>query len=370
MKITKRNPLLNIVNSYLIDSPLPQNISHFWSVGSILGVNQVMLIISGVSLAMHYTPSVADAFSSVEHIVRDVNNGWLLRYLHANAASFFFIWLYLHIGRGLFYGSYKSPRGLLWCIGVLIFILAMATGFLGYVLPFGQMSYWGATVITNLFSVIPWIGSDFVQLVWGSFSVDNPTLNRFFAIHFILPFVLAALVVMHLIALHENGSTNPEGFKSNSDSLRFHPYFTSKDLIGFLSFFIIISLFIFFAPNALGHPDNSIPANPLVTPASIVPEFYFLPFYAMLRAVPNKIGGVIVMFSALLILFLLPIFQTLNLRSNRYRPFLRQIFWIFVANFLFLMFLGGKPAYEPYVFQSQVSTILYFAYFFILMLIG
>ena len=370
MKITKSNPLLNILNTFLIDSPLPSNISYFWSFGSLLGQNLILLIITGLSLAMHYTPNVLYAFSSVEHIMRDVNYGWILRYLHANGASFFFIWVYLHIGRGLFYGSFKNPRGLLWNIGVIIYILMMATAFIGYVLPWGQMSLWGATVITNLFSAIPWIGTDLVQFIWGGFSVENATQNRFFSLHYLLPFILLALVLTHLISLHQFGSNNPEGINSDTDKLRFHPYFTSKDLVGFLWMFLAISYFIFFAPNDLGHPDNSIPANPLVTPASIVPEWYFLPFYAILRAIPDKIGGVLAMFSALLILFQLTIFQTINLRSNKYRPILHLYFWIFIFNFFFQMWLGGKPAYQPYVFLSQMSTILYFSYYIILMILG
>ena len=370
MKITKSNPILSQVNSYLIDSPLPTNISHFWSFGSLLGQNQIILIISGVSLAMHYTPSVSEAFNSVEHIMRDVNNGWFLRYLHANGASFFFIFVYMHMGRGIYYGSYRSPRTLLWGIGVVIYIQMMATAFIGYVLPFGQMSLWGATVITNLFSAIPWIGQDLVEFIWGGFSVDNATLNRFFSLHFLLPFVLLALVMMHLISLHEHGSNNPEGIRSGSDKLRFHPYFTSKDLIGFLWQFLLISLFIYYSPNYLGHPDNSIPANPLVTPASIVPEWYFLPFYAILRAIPDKIGGVLAMFGALLILFPLSQFHTQNIRVNRFKPLLQFLFWVFVGNFFFLMWLGGKPAYQPYVFLSQLSTVIYFGYFILLMIIG
>ncbi len=370
LKITKSNPIQNQVNNFLIDSPLPVNISHFWSFGSLLGQNLIILILSGLSLAMHYTPSVAEAFNSVEHIMRDVNNGWFLRYLHANGASFFFIWVYCHIGRGLYYGSYRSPRTLLWTIGVVIYIQMMAIAFIGYVLPFGQMSLWGATVITNLFSAIPWIGNDQVQFIWGGFSVDNATLNRFFSLHYLLPFVLLALVMMHILSLHQFGSNNPEGLASSSDKIRFHPYFTSKDLIGFLWMFILISLFIYWSPNYQGHHDNSIPANPLVTPAHIVPEWYFLPFYAILRAIPNKVGGVLAMVGALLILFPLSFFQTQNLRVNRFRPLLQLLFWIFVFNFFFLMWLGGKPAYQPYVFLSQVSTVIYFAYFIIQMILG
>jgi len=312
MKLTKRNPILALVNDFVIDSPAPTNLTYFWGFGSLLGLNLVVLIVSGLTLAMHYTPNTMLAFSSVEHIMREVNNGWLLRFIHANGASFFFIFVYLHIGRNLYYGSYRSPRGLLWSIGVIIFIVMMATAFIGYVLPWGQMSFWGATVITNLLSAIPWIGTDFVEFVWGGFSVDNATLNRFFSLHYLLPFILAALVCMHLLALHQDGSNNPEGISSTSDRIRFHPYYTSKDLVGFIWMAIFLSIFVFFAPNYLGHPDNSIPANPLVTPHSIVPEWYFLPFYAILRAIPSKLGGVIAMFGALLILFPLAFFHTYN----------------------------------------------------------
>lgn len=258
----------------------------------------IIVIISGITLAMHYCNDSALAFASVEHITRDVNMGWLMRFVHMNAVSFFFMCVYTHIGRGLFYGSYRAPRTTLWIVGVLIFIIMMATAFIGYVLPWGQMSFWGATVITNLFSAIPWIGNELVLLLWGGFSVDAPTLNRFFSLHFLLPFILVALVVMHVLALHQNGSNNPEGLPSNGDRIRFHPYFTSKDLVGFFWFTLLLAYFVFFDPNYLGHPDNYIPANPLVTPASIVPEWYFLPFYCILRSIPNKLLGVIAMFSS------------------------------------------------------------------------
>ena len=367
MKLTRRNPILALVNEYLIDSPAPINLSYFWGFGSLLGLNLVILIVSGVTLAMHYTPKTLLAFNSVEHIMRDVNNGWLLRYIHANGASLFFIWVYLHIGRNLFYGSYRSPRGLLWIIGVVIFIAMMATAFIGYVLPWGQMSLWGATVITNLLSAIPWIGNDFVLFIWGGFSVDNPTLNRFFSLHYLLPFVLAALVCIHLMALHQNGSNNPEGIASSSDRIRFHPYYTSKDLVGFVLLAVIFGLLVLYSPNYLGHPDNSVPANPLVTPHSIVPEWYFLPFYAILRAIPSKIGGVIAMFSALLILLPLA-FGGANIRSNRYRPLLQLLFSLFIFNFLFLLWVGARPIAQPYILLGQLSTLFYFLYFAALLL--
>lgn len=366
MKITKKNPILALVNDYLIDSPAPTNLSYFWNFGSLLGLNLVIMIVSGITLAMHYSNHASLAFHSVEHIMRDVNMGWLIRYIHSNGASFFFIFVYLHIARGLFYGSYRSPRGMLWNIGVLIYLIMMATAFLGYVLPYGQMSLWGATVITNFFSAIPWIGDDVVKFIWGGFSVDNPTLNRFFSLHYLLPFILAALVLMHLLALHQNASNNPEGISSTSDRIRFHPYYTSKDLVGFMWMAIFFSIFVFFYPNFLGHPDNYIPGNPLVTPPSIVPEWYFLPFYAILRAIPSKLGGVIAMISAILVLFTLPLFTSYNVRSNRYRPIFILLYWFFVFNFFFLMWLGQKHIHEPYISLGLISTFFYFFYFFLI----
>ncbi len=369
-RITKTNPYLTLVNEYLIDSPAPVNINYFYNYGSLLGFNLIILIVTGVLLAMHYNPSVDLAFISSEHIVRDVNNGWLLRFTHANGVSMFFALCFIHIGRGLFYGSYKAPRTTLWIVGVFIFIIKIVTAFIGYVLIWGQMSYWGATVITNLCSAVPWIGQDLVEFIWGGMSVDNPTLNRFFALHFLLPFILAALGVMHLIALHQNASNNPLGISSTTDRIVFHPYFTSKDLIGFLWFFIVLFSLVFFNPNLLGDSDNSIPANSLVTPPHIVPEWYFLAFYAILRSIPNKLLGVIAMLSALLILIPLSFIHTLNLRSLRYRPVLNLLFWIFVFNFFFLIWLGAKPIEMPYVFLGQCCTFFYFLYFIILMIIG
>jgi len=322
------------------------------------------MIITGVTLAMHYTPHIELAFASVEHIMRDVNNGWLIRYIHANGASLFFIWVYLHIGRGLYYGSYKSPRGLLWLIGIAIYLVMMATAFLGYVLPWGQMSYWGACVITNLLGVLPG-GEDLVYFIWGSWSVDNATLNRFFSLHYLLPFILCALVALHLLSLHQNASNNPEGISSLGDRIRFHPYYTSKDLVGFVIMIIILSILVFYYPNSLGHPDNSIPGNPLVTPHSIVPEWYYLPFYAILRAIPNKTLGVLALFSAILIMGFLPLSKN-NIRSNRYKPLFNILWVIFVLNFLFLIWLGAKPISEPYTTLSQISTFYYFMYVIIL----
>lgn len=369
-KLIRKSPIIYQVNEYIIDSPSPVNISYFWSFGSQQGQNQVIMIISGVSLAMHYTPHVDLAFNSVEHIMRDVNNGWQIRYIHANGASFFFIFVYQHIGRGLYYGSYRSPRAVQWCLGVIIFIVMMATAFLGYVQPWGQMSYWAATVITNQQSAIPWVGTDQVKVIWGSFSVDNPTLIRFFSQHYQLPFIQSAQVCQHQLSQHQDASNNPQGISSTSDSIRFHPYFISKDQVGFIVAGIFFSIIIFFYPNQMGHPDNSIPGNPQVTPHSIVPEWYFQPFYCIQRAIPSKLGGVIAMFGSLLILQPLPFFGTLSIRSNRYRPILNQLFWIFVFNFFFLLWLGAKPIHQPYTTLGQISTGIYFIYFVILFIIG
>ena len=366
MRILKSHPILSLVNSYTIDSPQPANISSMWNFGSLLGLCLVIQILTGIFLAMHYTPNVDLAFASVEHIMRDVNYGWAVRYAHANTASFFFICVYLHIARGLYYGSYRSPRTLLWSIGVIIFILMMATAFLGYVLPYGQMSLWGATVITNLFSAIPWIGQSLVEFIWGGFSVSNATLNRFFSLHYLLPFVLAALVVMHLIALHTHGSNNPLGITGNLDRLPFHPYFTFKDLVTILFFILALSFFIFYAPNVLGHPDNYIMANPMQTPVSIVPEWYLLPYYAILRSIPNKLLGVIAMFASLLILFAMPVLDTSRVRGSQFRPIMRFMFWVFSTNFLILIWIGSQHPESPFLEIGQFSTFLYFAWFLLI----
>ena len=367
MRILKSNPLLRILNSYLIDAPTPANISYLWNFGSLLGLCLIIQIVTGVTLAMHYTPSVSEAFNSVEHIMRDVNNGWLVRYLHANTASAFFFIMYLHIGRGLYYGSYKAPRTLTWAIGTVIVVLMMATAFLGYVLPYGQMSLWGATVITNLMSAIPWIGQDIVEFIWGGFSVNNATLNRFFALHFLLPFVLAALVVMHLIAYHDVvGSGNPLGISGNYDRLPFAPYFVFKDLITIFLFFIVLAVFVFFMPNALGDSENYVMANPMQTPPAIVPEWYLLPFYAILRSIPNKLLGVIAMFAAILALMVMPITDLSKLRGVQFRPLSKIAFFVFVANFLVLMQLGAKHVETPFIEFGQISTVLYFGHFFVI----
>ena len=367
MRILKSHPLLKMVNSYVIDSPQPSNISYLWNFGSLLAFCLVIQIITGVTLGMHYTPNVLEAFDSVEHIMRDVNNGWLIRYLHSNTASAFFFIVYLHIGRGLYYGSYKAPRTLVWTIGTIIFILMMATAFLGYVLPYGQMSLWGATVITNLMSAIPWVGQDIVEFIWGGFSVNNATLNRFFALHFVLPFVLAALALMHLIALHDSsGSGNPLGISGNYDRLPFAPYFLFKDLITIFIFIIILSIFVFFMPNVLGDSENYVMANPMQTPPAIVPEWYLLPFYAILRSIPNKLLGVIAMFSAILALLTMPYTDLSKLRGIQFRPLSKIAFYIFVANFLILMQLGAKHVESPFIEFGQISTVLYFSHFILI----
>lgn len=366
-KWIKNHSLLKIVNSYTIDSPQPSNISYLWNFGSLLGLCLGIQIITGVTLGMHYTPNVLEAFDSVEHIMRDVNNGWLIRYLHSNTASAFFFLVYLHIGRGLYYGSYKAPRTLVWTIGTVLLIAMIATAFLGYVLPYGQMSLWGATVITNLMSAIPWVGQDIVEFIWGGFSVNNATLNRFFALHFVLPFVLAALALMHLIALHDSsGSGNPLGVSGNYDRLPFWPYFVFKDLITIFLFFIVLSIFVFFMPNVLGDSENYVMANPMQTPPAIVPEWYLLPFYAILRSIPNKLLGVIAMFAAILAILLLPFSDLSKLRGIQFRPLSKIAFFIFVANFLILMQLGAKHVESPFIEFGQISTILYFAHFLVI----
>jgi ubiquinol-cytochrome c reductase cytochrome b subunit len=366
MRLLKSHVLLRLVNSYLIDSPQPANISYLWNFGSLLGVCLVLQILTGSFLAMHYQPHADFAFSSVEHIMRDVNAGYIVRYCHANVASFFFIFVYAHIGRGIYYGSYKSPRVLLWSIGVIILILMMAIGFLGYVLPNGQMSLWGATVITNLLSAIPIFGQDLVELIWGGFSVNSATLNRFFSLHYLLPFLLAALVVAHLIALHVHGSNNPNGIASNGDRYSMHPYFTFKDLVTFFLFFLVLSIIVFYYPNLLGHSDNYVPANPMQTPPSIVPEWYLLPFYAILRSIPNKLLGVLAMFGSLLILLVLPLTDLSRIRGCQFRPAMKVAFWFFVVNFVILLWIGSQHPNSPFVEIGQIATTFYFAWFLVI----
>ncbi|YCL22019.1 cytochrome b synthesis (mitochondrion) [Komagataella phaffii] len=366
MAIRKSQAYLSLVNSYLIDSPQPSSISYWYNLGSLLGLCLIIQIASGIFLAMHYSSNIELAFSSVEHIMRDVNQGWLIRYIHANGASFFFICMYLHIGKALYYGSYRKPRVLVWAVGVVIFIATMATAFMGYCLVYGQMSHWGATVITNLLSAIPFIGQDIVPFIWGGFSVSNPTIQRFFALHYLLPFILAALVVLHFIALHTNGSSNPIGITGNIDRISMHPYFIFKDLITVFVFLFVFCLFVFFSPNTLGHPDNYIPGNPLVTPASIVPEWYLLPFYAILRSIPDKLGGVIAMFGAILILLSLPYTDRSIIRGNSFKALSKFFFYLFLFNFLLLGNLGQLHVEIPFINLGIYATIFYFSYFVII----
>jgi len=361
-----KNNLLSFVDSHIINYPTPINLNYMWSFGSTAGLCLVIQIITGIFLAMHYTPHIEYAFSSVEHIMRDVNNGWLIRYLHANGASMFFIVTYSHIFRGLYYGSYMNPRGPLWVSGVIILLIMMGTGFMGYVLPWGQMSFWGATVITNLASAIPVVGEPIVQWLWGGFSVDNATLNRFFSLHYLLPFLIVGLVIVHLSLLHTTGSNNPLGINKNVDTVSFYPYFYVKDLFAFLALVAFFSFFVFFYPNTLGHADNYIPANPLVTPAHIVPEWYFLPFYAILRSIPDKLGGVVAMVGAILILAVLPVINTSEIRSSRFRPIYGIAYWFLVSDFLLLGWIGQKPVETPYIEVGQVATVFYFLFFIIL----
>jgi quinol-cytochrome oxidoreductase complex cytochrome b subunit len=367
--VNDRLPIIATLENTLKKHPYPKNLSYWWNFGSIAGIALVIQILSGLFLAMHYVPNTQHAFDSVEHIMRDVNYGWLIRYIHAVGASMFFVALYAHIIRGLYYGSYKAPREILWWIGIIIFLLTMATAFMGYVLPWGQMSFWGATVITNLFSAIPVVGKSIVEWLWGGYSVDNPTLNRFFVLHFLMPFLIVGVVLLHLLALHTAGSNNPTGvpIKTKKDAISFHPYFTIKDLVGFVVFFLIFGYFLFFYPNALGHPDNYIPANPLVTPTHIVPEWYFLPFYAILRAVPDKLGGVLMMFGAIILLFFLPFLDRSQVRSGAYRPMFKKFFYLFVINFIFLGWLGKSPAEGWYIWASRFTTFYYYAYFLLIL---
>jgi len=359
-----KDSLLGFINGHIIDYPTPINLNYLWSFGSVAGLCLVIQIISGIFLAMHYTPHIIFSFNSVEHIMRDVNNGWLLRYLHANGASVFFVVVYLHMFRGLYYGSYISPRSLLWATGVIIFLLMMATAFMGYVLPWGQMSFWGATVITNLFSAIPFIGGSIVEWLWGGFSVDNATLNRFFSLHYFVPFLIVGLTLCHLALLHSYVSNNPLGINSNVDTIPFYPYFYVKDLFAFLIMLFSLSILIFFYPNLLGHSDNYIPANSLVTPAHIVPEWYFLPFYAILRSIPNKLGGVIAMVGAILILLALPVLNFSKIRTTNFRPLFSFFYWFIVSNFLLLGWLGQKPVENPYILLGMLSTGFYFFMFY------
>ncbi len=380
----ERLPVISLVNNVVgVDTPTPRNLNYWWNFGSLAGLMLVVQIITGIVLVMHYTPNTMLAFDSVERIMRDVNYGWLIRYMHANGASFFFIAVYIHILRGLYYGSYKAPREVLWMLGLVIFLLMMATAFMGYVLPWGQMSFWGATVITNLFSAIPVVGDAIVTLLWGGFSVDNPTLNRFFSLHYLLPFVLTGVVILHIWAKKVSDSGNPLGIdvKSNADQIPFHPYYTIKDAFGAGVFFLIFAVFLFYMPNAMGHPDNYIPADPMVTPDSIVPEWYFLPFYAILRSITFSIGipgtdivfieakllGVIAMFASILLLFALPWLDTSKVRSAKFRPTYRFFFWFLVIDMVILTIVGGKKPEGIWPLVGLLGTAYYFAHFLIVL---
>nr|AWN56323.1 cytochrome b [Nephaspis sp. DPP-2018] len=361
-QLRKNHAMIKIINNALIDLPSPSNINTLWNFGSLLGLNLMIQIITGLFLAMHYCPNIEIAFNSVSHICRDVNFGWLIRTLHANGASFFFICLYMHVGRGMYFHSYKLV--LTWMTGVTILFITMMTAFLGYVLPWGQMSFWGATVITNLLSAIPYLGNSIVIWLWGGFAVDNATLTRFFTFHFVMPFILSALVMIHLLFLHQTGSNNPLGTNSNLDKIPFHPFFSLKDILGYMIFILMMLIIVIFYPYNLSDPDNFIPANPLVTPPHIQPEWYFLFAYAILRSIPNKLGGVIALVMSIAILYFLPIINSNKMMlSNQFYPFNKILFWMFVINILILTWLGAKPVEQPFILTGQIFTISYFMYF-------
>nr|YP_010987596.1 cytochrome b [Ochthephilus sericinus]WON66015.1 cytochrome b [Ochthephilus sericinus] len=361
MPLRLKSPLIKIINNSLIDLPTPSNISAWWNFGSLLGLCLMIQILTGIFLAMHYTPNVDMAFNSVIHICRDVNNGWLIRTLHANGASFFFICIYIHIGRGIYYSSYQLIHT--WLIGVLILFIVMATAFLGYVLPWGQMSFWGATVITNLLSAIPYLGSTIVQWLWGGFAVDNATLTRFFTLHFLMPFIVIAFVMIHLLFLHQTGSNNPLGINSNIDKIPFHPYFSIKDIFGFIMMLMILTLLTLINPYMLGDPDNFIPANPLSTPIHIQPEWYFLFAYAILRSIPNKLGGVIALVMSIAILFIMPFTNKKMIQSSQFYPLNKLLFWYLTTLIILLTWIGARPVEDPYILTGQILTLLYFLFY-------
>nr|YP_009971719.1 cytochrome b [Thesaurus albertalleni]QNG56429.1 cytochrome b [Thesaurus albertalleni] len=363
MPLRKKNPMFKIMNNSLIDLPTPSNISTMWNFGSLLGLCLIIQTITGLFLAMHYCPDIDLAFKSVAHICRDVNYGWLIRTLHTNGASFFFICIYIHIGRGIYYSSYYLMHT--WLIGVTIFFIVMGTAFLGYVLPWGQMSFWGATVITNLVSAIPYLGTTIVQWIWGGFAIDNATLTRFFTFHFLFPFIIMALTMIHLLFLHQTGSNNPLGTNSNIDKLTFHPYFSFKDIVGFLIMMMMLSILNLSNPYLLSDPDNFTPANPLVTPIHIQPEWYFLFAYAILRSIPNKLGGVIALVMSIAILYFLPFMSPKKFQSNQFYPINKFLFWMMFSMMILLTWIGARPVEDPYIIIGQILTILYFSYYII-----